>query len=118
MFAAGANAAALEALVKQADLELPKALIEGELNRLVEGARADLKSRGIKDADKAPIPEEIFRPQAEKRVRMGLVVADRTVRAITPRIRTRSTRPREGPVQRPPARGQRLRLIPDRKSVV
>jgi trigger factor len=35
-----------------------------------------LKARGIKDADKAPIPDDIFRPQAEKRVRMGLVVAD------------------------------------------
>ena len=70
------KAAALEALVKQADLELPKALIEGELNRLVEGARADLKSRGIKDADKAPIPTELFQPQAERRVRMGLVVAE------------------------------------------
>jgi trigger factor len=43
---------------------------------MIEGARADLKQRGIKDADKAPIPEEIFRPQAEKRVRLGLVVAE------------------------------------------
>jgi trigger factor len=42
----------------------------------VEGARADLKQRGIKDADKAPIPEELFRPQAERRVRLGLVVAE------------------------------------------
>jgi len=35
-----------------------------------------LKQRGIKDADKAPIPEEVFRPQAERRVRLGLVVAE------------------------------------------
>jgi trigger factor len=35
-----------------------------------------LKQRGIKDADKAPIPEEVFRPQAERRVRMGLVVSE------------------------------------------
>src|SRR5205085_12112106 len=27
-------------------------------------------------ADKAPIPEEMFRPQAERRVRLGLVVAE------------------------------------------
>ena len=40
------------------------------------GARADLKQRGIKDADKAPIPAEMFRPQAERRVRLGLVVAE------------------------------------------
>ena len=36
----------------------------------------DLKQRGIKDADKAPIPDDIFRPQAEQRVRLGLVVAE------------------------------------------
>ena len=43
---------------------------------MIEGARADLKQRGIKDADKAPIPAEIFVPQAERRVRLGLVVAE------------------------------------------
>jgi trigger factor len=43
---------------------------------MIEGARAELKQRGIKDADKAPIPDEVFRPQAERRVRLGLVVAE------------------------------------------
>jgi trigger factor len=43
---------------------------------MIEAARADLKQRGVKDADKAPIPDDIFRPQAEKRVRLGLVVAE------------------------------------------
>ena len=43
---------------------------------MIEGARADLKQRGIKDADKAPIPDDMFRPQAERRVRLGLVVAE------------------------------------------
>ena len=55
---------------------LPKALIDSETERLVEGARADLKQRGVKDAETAPIPAEIFKPQAEKRVRLGLVVAE------------------------------------------
>ena len=59
-----------------AELDLPKASVQAELDRMVEGARADLKARGIKDAEKAPIPDDIFRPQAEKRVRMGLVVAE------------------------------------------
>jgi trigger factor len=43
---------------------------------LIEGARADLKQRGIKDAENAPIPDDVFRPQAERRVRLGLVVAE------------------------------------------
>jgi trigger factor len=68
--------AAMDALAAKAELDLPNAVVQAELERLVEGARADLKQRGVKDADKAPIPEDLFRPQAERRVRLGLVVAE------------------------------------------
>ena len=68
--------AVMDALVAQAELDLPNASVQAEVGRMVEGARADLKQRGIKDADKAPIPEDMFRPQAERRVRLGLVVAE------------------------------------------
>jgi trigger factor len=68
--------AVMDALVSKAELDLPKSSVQAEVARLVEGARADLKQRGVKDADQAPIPEEIFRPQAERRVRLGLVVAE------------------------------------------
>ncbi len=70
--------AAMDALLSAAELDLPQAIVEAELERMVEGARADLKQRGVKDADKAPIPDDIFRPQAERRVRLGLVVAELT----------------------------------------
>jgi trigger factor len=70
------KSAALEALVKVSELDLPKSVVASEVERLIEGARADLKQRGIKDADKAPIPQELFQNQAEQRVRMGLVVAE------------------------------------------
>ncbi|MEY4695392.1 MAG: putative trigger factor [Pseudomonadota bacterium] len=68
--------AALDALVAQAELDLPKSIVQSELDRMTEGAREELKQRGIKDADKAPIPDDVFRPQAERRVRMGLVVSE------------------------------------------
>src|SRR3954469_3924388 len=68
--------AVMDALVAKAELDLPKSSVQAEVDRMVEGARADLKQRGIKDADKAPIPEEMFRPQAERRVRLGLVVGE------------------------------------------
>ena len=68
--------AVMDALVGKAELDLPNASVQAEVSRLLEGARADLKQRGIKDADKAPIPDDIFRPQAERRVRLGLVVAE------------------------------------------
>ena len=70
------KAAVMDALVAKAELDLPKASVEAEVQRLIEGARADLKQRGIKDADKAPIPAELFQAQAERRVRLGLVVAE------------------------------------------
>jgi trigger factor len=70
--------AVMDALLAHAELDVPQSIVQSELDRMVEGARADLKQRGIKDADKAPIPDDIFRPQAEKRVRLGLVVAELT----------------------------------------
>jgi len=68
--------AVMDALVKTAELDLPAALVNGEIQRLVEAARADLKKRGVKDADSAPIPGEVFKDQAERRVRLGLVVGE------------------------------------------
>jgi trigger factor len=70
------KAAVMDALVKSAELDVPKSLVNGEVERMIEGARADLKKRGVKDAETTPIPAEIFQPQAEKRVRLGLVVAE------------------------------------------
>ena len=66
----------MEALVNVAELEVPKALVAGETERMIEQMRADLKKRGMKDADTAPIPGEMFQAQAEKRVRLGLVVGE------------------------------------------
>lgn len=84
--------AAMDALVSKAELDLPNASIASEIARLLEGARADMKQRGIKDADKAPIPEDVFRPQAERRVRLGLVVAElvrtNNLQATTEQIKT------------------------------
>jgi len=70
------KAAVMDALVKVSTLDLPKALVQGEVERMVQGARADLKQRGFKDADNMPIPAEVFTEQAEKRVRLGLVVGE------------------------------------------
>ena len=68
--------AVMDALLAKSELDLPKSVVQSEIDRMVEGARAELKQRGIKDADKAPIPADVFRPQAERRVRLGLVVAE------------------------------------------
>jgi trigger factor len=70
------KAAVMDALVKVSELDVPNALVANETDRMIEAARADLKQRGVKDADKAPIPADIFKEQAERRVRLGLVVAE------------------------------------------
>jgi trigger factor len=70
------KAAAMEALVKVAELDLPKSLVEEEQERLVGDFRERLKSQGLKDADKVPVQGEMFAPQAERRVRLGLIVGD------------------------------------------
>ncbi|MEQ1804218.1 MAG: trigger factor [Burkholderiaceae bacterium] len=74
--AARNKASVMDCLVAAAELEVPAALVKGEVERMVEGARADLKKRGVKDAETAPIPVEIFEPQAQRRVRLGLVVGE------------------------------------------
>jgi trigger factor len=65
----------MQALLTIANFDLPKSLVQREQERLAEGARADLVSRGIQ-ASEAPIPAEVFAPQAEQRVRLGLIVAE------------------------------------------
>jgi trigger factor len=70
------KASVMDALVKAAELELPKALVAGETERMIEQMRADLKKRGMKDAENAALPPEMFQAQAERRVRLGLVVAE------------------------------------------
>ncbi len=70
------KAAVMDALSRVAELELPNALVANESERLIQNARADLKQRGVKDAESVSLPAEIFRPQAERRVRLGLVVAE------------------------------------------
>ncbi|MDB5857620.1 MAG: tig [Ramlibacter sp.] len=68
--------AAMDALVSKAELDLPKSIVQNEIDRLIQGQRDELKQRGLKDVEKLPIPEDIVRPQAERRVRLGLVVAE------------------------------------------
>lgn len=66
----------MEVLIKHSELDVPASLVEDEAKRLVEAALADMKQRGAKDMDKAQIPTKIFQPQAERRVRLGLVVSE------------------------------------------
>jgi trigger factor len=70
------KSAVMDALLGVAQLDVPTALVANETERMVANARADLKQRGIKDADTTPIPGDIFQAQAERRVKLGLTVSE------------------------------------------
>jgi trigger factor len=66
---------ALNALLGATRFEVPKSLVEEETQRVAEQARRDLTARGV-DVSKAPLPLEVFAAQAERRVRLGLLVGE------------------------------------------
>jgi len=66
---------AMEALLKTNPIDVPNALVEQEVERLVEAARQDMASRGMKAKD-LPIQPAWFAEQAKRRVTLGLVLAE------------------------------------------
>ncbi len=69
------KAQVMQTLVDTTRLELPKALVDLELERLVTGARADLQARGLK-MENVPIDPQLFETQAKRRVALGLIVGE------------------------------------------
>ncbi len=69
------KARAMQALVDTTRLELPKALVDQEVQRLVTEARADLQARGLK-LENIPVDPQVFETQAKRRVALGLIVAE------------------------------------------
>ncbi|WP_211441580.1 trigger factor [Collimonas humicola] len=65
----------MDALIKVSELEVPKALVDQDVERLVEMTRQDMAQRGMKVND-MPFPPELFTAQAERRVRLGLILAE------------------------------------------
>ncbi len=62
----------MQALYETVRIETPKALIEMDVQRLVEQAKADLAQRGIKQD--MPLPPDLFQEQAKRRVSLGLIL--------------------------------------------
>ena len=62
-------------LTERATLDLPQSLVEIEMRSLAQAAQRDLEARGVKVKD-VPIPADILRSQAERRVRLGLILSE------------------------------------------
>jgi trigger factor len=65
----------MTALLGAAEFELPKSLVEADSQRLVELAKSDLAARGM-DGSNFQLTPENFAPQAQRRVRLGLLIGE------------------------------------------
>lgn len=65
----------MEGLVAAATFEVPRALLDMEIERMREAATADLKKRGM-TTQNLELPVDIFADRARHRVTLGLLVAD------------------------------------------
>ena len=66
----------MQALLDATQVEVPKALIESEIERLRELTRQDLAARGIPVREDMPLPADMFEKQAQRRVNLGLILAE------------------------------------------
>ena len=66
--------AVMEALIKVTDMDVPKAMIAQDSERLAEMTRQDMAQRGM-DVKNMPFPQELFATKAERRVRLGLILS-------------------------------------------
>ncbi|MFZ6725428.1 trigger factor [Undibacterium sp. MH2W] len=65
----------MDALVKAVTFDVPKTLVAQDGERLAEMTRQDMAQRGMNVKD-VPFPTELFAAQAERRVRLGLILAE------------------------------------------
>lgn len=67
---------AMEVLLKIGQLEVPKALLEGEAQNLMQQTLRDLEGRGMKIPKGMQLPTDVFEERATKRVKLGLILAE------------------------------------------
>src|SRR5574343_359377 len=65
----------MEALLAANPITVPTALLDMEIQRLMQAARHDMEQRGMKIKD-MPIKPEWFADQAKRRVALGLILAE------------------------------------------
>ena len=65
----------MDALIKANPIATPGALIEMEIQRLMQAARQDMEQRGMK-VNEMPLQPEWFADQAKRRVTLGLILAE------------------------------------------
>ncbi len=69
------KAQALQALLDATPLELPKALVQMEVQQLAQRAAQDLQARGVQP-EQAQLNPQMFEEAAKRRVALGLIIAE------------------------------------------
>ena len=65
----------MDALHEAATFEVPRALLDGEIQRMQQQAVEDLKQRGMTTQD-LTLPPDLFTERAARRIKVGLLVAE------------------------------------------
>lgn len=65
----------MEALLKATTFDVPRALIDDEIRKMVETVKQDAVDRRL-DMKNADLPPDLYEKEAEKRVRLGLIFMD------------------------------------------
>lgn len=65
----------MQALLNVTKVDLPKSLVELEIDRLMRQAREDMTARGMQAKD-IPLPADMFEENAKRRVSLGLLLAE------------------------------------------
>ena len=66
----------MQALLDATQVEVPRALVESEIDRLRQLTKQDFSARGIPVKDDMHLPPGMFEKQAQRRVNLGLILAE------------------------------------------
>lgn len=66
----------MQGLLDATPIETPQGLVLAEVERMQAAARQDLAARGVKVTDQTPLPADLFEKQAQRRVSLGLILAE------------------------------------------
>ena len=67
--------AVMEALLQVSELQVPKVLVAEESARLADEMKQNFVNQGMADAANLDLPADMFGEQAERRVKLGLILA-------------------------------------------
>jgi trigger factor len=66
----------MDALHDSASFEVPRALLDSEIQRMQQQALEDLKQRGMTTTNELTLPPDLFADRARRRIKLGLLVAE------------------------------------------